>query len=115
MTKIEQFFYDHAGYTMIIEPVAETEQQGRERCAKELATAEQYALEENWHFDWDLDDVDCGHEAGVCDHAPEWCQLWSADRAFMLASLRGICGADDNYRRIVEAELAHEAMTANQS
>ena len=34
MTKQEQFFYDHAGWSY--DPKTETPEQGRERCAKDL-------------------------------------------------------------------------------
>jgi len=109
MTKIEQFFYDHAGFSW--NPATETQEQGRERYAKALAAAEHLALEENWHYDWDWDNYDCGHAKGECSGRPEYCQLWDAERASLLASLSGICDADDNYRRVVQAELAVEAMT----
>jgi|SRR5262252_38931 len=107
MTKIEQFFYDNGATSW--NPQTETQEQGRERGAKELAAAEQHALEQNWHFDWDADDP-CDHEDGVCSREPEYCQLWDAERENLLASLSMICDADDNYRRVVQAELALEAM-----
>lgn len=106
MTKIEQFFYEHGGYAVA---PTETEQQARERCARELAAAEAYARERNWVYEWEPDGMPCDHSP-ECEETPECCLLWNEARTDLLASLCGICGATDNYRRVVEAELAQEAM-----
>ena len=106
MNKIEQFFYRNAGYCWNSEK--ETEEQGRVRCAKQLAEAEQHAREENWSVIWDND---FDHVPSK-DYTPNTCEsamLFNEDGE-MLASLGCIDDADTNYRRVVEAELALEAL-----
>lgn len=119
-SKAEAFFYEHGGYSRT---QGETEEQGRRRSAKESQIAEEYAREQGWYFEWD-DDSDCiGCECGQSDcpcfvsggrvtedHQPQYCALYSEPGGDVLASLSGICGADANYRRVVQAELAWEAM-----
>lgn len=118
MTKQEQFFYDYAGYSF--DPKTETAEQSHERCAKGLATAENYANANNWiaewHDDWTLD-----HQQEFGDNYKdggpntcEYCVLkdYSANelQAPVLAALTCIDDATPQYRRVVEAELALEAM-----
>lgn len=127
LTKAEQFFYDHAGYSY--DPATETEEQGRERCARNLAAAEAYADELDWTYSWEYDEsgcsgCSCDSEDCPCssgkEHETLVCTLWRTveaeerrngrDMDNILASLGGICGATREYRRVVEAELASEAM-----
>jgi hypothetical protein len=105
MTKQQQFFYDNAGGSW--NPATETWQEGTARYAAELAQAETYAQEQGWFFTWEADDIPCQHEDGE-DHEAEVCDLNARDHA-LLGSLSGICGATDEYRRVVQAELALEA------
>ena len=52
---------------------------------------------------------------GWCDHEVEVCVVYAEDdesRDHPLASLGGIIDADDTYRRVVEAELAMDALDA---
>lgn len=116
MTKQEQFFYDNAGYSY--DAKVETAEQGRERCAKSLAQAETYARDENWRYDWDQDrdaciGCDCGSGECACStgepHETLTCVLRD-EHAHVLASLGGICEPTAKYQRVVEAELALEAM-----
>lgn len=107
MTKLEQFFYDNAGYSY--DPKTETKEQGKVRCAVDLARAAHYAIDQpDWHFEWGQDDQPCECGEPNCDHLVEYCQLCDGDN--LLESLSGISGATDEYRRVVEAELALEAM-----
>jgi hypothetical protein len=100
MTKSEKFFYDQDSN--------QRNEEARVTCAVSLAKAERYALDENWRFEWSEDDVPCQHEPR-CMGTPEYCQLWD-ENDNILGSLSGICGATHNYRRLVQAELAQEAM-----
>jgi hypothetical protein len=107
MTKLERFFYDNAGYSY--NPETETPEDGKRKGAIALAAAVRFALENGWRFDWDNDtDEPCNCGESDCDHTVEFCLLTHGDT--LLGSLSGICGATENYRRVVEAELALEAM-----
>jgi hypothetical protein len=112
-----QFFLKHAGYSVA---QGETQIQGRRRCAHLLARAEKYARAHMWSFGWEYDPYgctgcSCGSPECECStgdmHETLVCCLWD-DGATpkVLESLGGICGATREYRRVVEAELALEAM-----
>ena len=110
MTDQERFFYAHAGYSYRPD---ETPMQGRERCAKRLALAENWAHEQRVSFEWqpdglsDWDDED-KHEVWAC--------VARDANGAVIGSLGGVdFGADrdpwgDPYRVVVEAEIALEAM-----
>lgn len=116
-----RFFYSHAGYSY--DPKTETRNQGKWRTARELAHAEAEAQRLNLSFNWDYDPdgcigCDCGQTDCACassePHETLYC--WVEDeQGNNLASLGGICGADCNYKRVVEAELAQEAIAALQA
>lgn len=124
----EQFFFENAGYSY--NPATETEAEGRLRCARQLAQAEAWAQAEGLEYVWE-DDPDCTEDdfefpedkAHVREHGAVGCILYrpcpdhGADckHAEHLASLWGITESlnnreRDNYRRVVEAELALEAI-----
>lgn len=114
MTKQQQFFYDNAGFSVA---PGETEEQGKQRCAVELATAETWAVENGLYFevspDPDADDSWMDHEPQ--EYQDEWrgkawqVVLWDTEGKEVLASLGG-CYGDKKYERVVKAELALEAM-----
>ena len=107
MTKQEQFFYDNAGSSY--DPKTETKEQGQERGARRLAEAETYAAQSGWTFEWGQDDrCDHGKDCDNHSHMAEYCLLSNGDE--VLASLSMICGPTSDYRRVVQAELALEAM-----
>lgn len=124
MTEQEQFFYDNAGFSY--DPKCETSEQGRERCAKDLAAAESYARELDWSFEWQMESENPVDVLGEPDevNGPFYdptndfsvCLLWgSQDTPEILQSLGMIEESKNtrermNYRRVVEAELASEAM-----
>jgi hypothetical protein len=117
MTKTEQFFYEHAGYSVA---QGETEAQGRERGARALAEAEAYAQEHDWQYAWEHDidgciGCECDSPECACStgtpHETLVCILRDADGK-MLESLGSICDPSREYGRVVEAELALEAMAA---
>lgn len=87
------------------------------RSAQRLAAAERWARAQGVTFSWADDWEVCAHvveydgyvrEPDTC----EFCTLLDAD-GNVLASLGCIDDADDNYRRVIEAELAADAMHAH--
>ena len=112
-----RFFYKHAGYGY--NPRVETAEQGRRRGARALAAAEAYATAAGWEYQWDYDPEPCiGCDCGSADcpcssgapHEILCVLLNDRDNGRTLAALGGICGATREYRRVVAAELAMEAM-----
>jgi hypothetical protein len=116
----QSFFYEHAGWSF--DPKRETETEGRLRCARELAQAELWAhgpggLAFEWVGDLDADSYcQCGE-----DHGPAYgCIVRRKEGGEVLASLWGITFdgtpgfrgpyGSHPYVRVVEAELADEAM-----
>ena len=98
MDSNQQFFYDHAGYSY--DPKTETPDEGRHRCAVALADAEQRWLASGALFIVDPDEDNGPDSVGMLIVGPD---------GTVLASLWAIEGADDNYTRVVRAELALEA------
>lgn len=123
MTPAEKFFYDNAGWSY--DPTKETSEQGRQSCARALASAEAEARDAGLSFDWSQDHIT---NRDFTDDGPEY-YLWSCvcrdESGEVCASLGGVdfghTGDDDDefaeakqpwgdpYRRVVEAELALEA------
>lgn len=109
-----RFFWQHAGYSY--RPDVESDESGRLRGARELAAAEAWARANGVTFSW-RDDWEVAHETAYdCydEGEPETCELCTAldGNGAVLASLGCIDDATDDYRRVVEAELALEAMSA---
>lgn len=115
------FFFEHAGYSY--DPARETADQGRKRCAIELARAERDARAQGIWFSWDRDEEGCaGGDYKPCKsdplgprHLVMYCiakrNKPGQDHVYdVLASLSGICEPSPEYRRVVEAELAMEAL-----
>lgn len=123
-----QLFLKHAGYSY--DPTKETPIQGRRRCARALARAEAWAEREGLQYVWQddpdttEDDFDFPEDkAHVREYGAVGCVLYrpcpehgtDCKHAKHLASLWGITESLDNrkrdaYRRVVQAELALEAM-----
>jgi hypothetical protein len=96
-----RFFHKNAGYI-----VGE-----KALCAFRMARAEANASSAGVYYEWTLDDhADASwYEGDPADLGPaEVCTLFSADGEH-LASCGGIFGADRQYHRVMEAELALEA------
>jgi hypothetical protein len=113
----ERFFYDNAGYSYL--PSAETEEQGHINSAKALAVAEQYAEDRGWWCEWSPDECpgcDCEDSQCCCcmgtRHVSTRLSLWDEYGGRCLGSLGGICEPSTEYRRVVRAELALDAMPA---
>lgn len=110
------FFLKHAGYSY--DPKTETPKAGRSRCARQLAKAERDARALGYTFEWD-DDPD-GYDSQARKEGVQTCEscvcLDGEDPAdgdrnrHVLASLGGIWDATREYQRVVEAELALEAL-----
>ena len=110
------FFAKHAGY--VTPP-------GRMTCARELAKAERWA-EGILTFEWEWDDgpvfgcEPCEHRRVCRDKHCEQCPQDNHEHEILAVSSRyadgsqgpSLCGieGDEDYRRVVEAELASEAM-----
>ncbi len=109
-----KFFYENAGFSY--NPKTETLTQGRARGAKALAKAEAHALDSGYVFEWSYDDVDSSEWSDETPPYVQWvCIMRDADGK-VLASLGGIDFGRDgepwgsSYKRVVEAELASEAI-----
>lgn len=107
------FFLENQGLSVY---PSETYEDAAVRCAlgaaRDEATAERVGIE----FEWSPDDVI--DSSDFSDEQPPWA-LWECVARYngrIVASLGGVdFGRDrdpwmDNYRRVVEAELAHEAL-----
>jgi hypothetical protein len=117
MIERERFFYEHAGYSF--DPKTETAEDGRARAARQLAAAETWAervgVEYRWEDDWGIGSHRefFGEGSAYEDREPETCEAvvaYLSGRA--VGSLGCIDDADANYRRLIEAEIASEAMFA---
>lgn len=118
MTRDEQFFYDNAGYSY--NPQTETPDQGRLKCAQELARAERYAQDHDWRVAWEHDHYADDSFVEIWDEAErdEWrnqeheclTAVLYNEAGEVLASLGGIFDPDVDYIREVNAELALEAL-----
>lgn len=99
-TREYRFFREHAGYVVGQQALG----------AWELAKAEQTAIEREWSFFWTPDDdADWSFINDDEYHEVYGCILRDAE-GNTLASLWGILDPDRNYERVVQAELALEAL-----
>jgi hypothetical protein len=113
LTPAQLFFYEHAGYSY--DPKTETAEQGRIRCAVELADAEATGQRLGYTFEWDWDECPdlswMSDEERKEEHEVLCCRIPDPENTrYSLASLCGITDPDSNYRRVIEAELAQEAI-----
>lgn len=114
------FFVKHAGCSY--DPLTETPEDGRVRCARELAKAETLARELGYSFRWDVDpDVTSADWIGARSDGGKYrdpwntwvCDIIGPDGEFV-DSLGGIDFGRDGepwgeaYRRVIEAQLALE-------
>lgn len=114
LTPNQLFFFEHGGYSYDVK--TETAEQGRRRCAIAMADAEEKAKNLGWHVGWS-DDWTCGSHVkefgeDAYSEEPATCEaaiLVDADGK-VLASLGCIDDASPEYRRVIEAELASDAL-----
>jgi hypothetical protein len=110
------FFLENAGSSY--DPSKETKEQGQLRGAKLLAKAERQASQRGFTYNWSIDPHT---DSSDFDDDPEpwalWqCAMYNAEGR-IVNSLHGIdFGRDgkpwgDNYKRVVEAELATDGLT----
>lgn len=112
LTADQFFFYQNAGYSYA---KTQTPEQGRIRCAKDLAVAETVAQRLGYEFEWEFDE--CLDLSWMSDDERQrgdeilCCRIFDPENPrYSPASLCGITDPDRNYRRVVEAELAAEAI-----
>ena len=105
-----RFFYDHAGYAHGLD---ETPEQGRIRCAMNLVAVEGIAREAGMSFSWDIDpNIDSSDFDDSPDPWPLWVCIAYSCTGEIVGSRGGVdFGRDgsphsNDYRRIIEAELA---------
>jgi hypothetical protein len=109
------FFAENAGYSY--DPKTETAKEGRERVGRILAAAEGKAKEFGFEVLWVEDDepAEFQEEDGSWNSADASVAVLRDSNGTILASLGGIIESGDyaerrNYRRVVAAELASEAV-----
>jgi hypothetical protein len=109
LKKNAEFFYKHAGYSYGPD---QTKRQGRMEGAMKLAQAEQEAEARNWTVEWSNDDM--SYEVGNDENempSEILVAVLKDEHGNSIGSLSGIGDPDSNYRRVVEAELALEALS----
>lgn len=114
-----KFFYEHAGYSHKAGATKAEQKKARLENAKALARAEEYAREKGWRVDWEEDpEADLsflGEDDNPADHEVLVAVLRDK-RGEVLGALGGIdflrqdVKGSRDYGRVVEAELAYEAM-----
>lgn len=108
------FFYANAGFSY--DPKTETPHKGRARCARELAKAERDAVALGytfqWRDDWSVGDHFKEYGEAYNDGEPSTCEtcICLDPDGQIVESLGCIDDATSDYRRVVEAELASEAL-----
>lgn len=117
LAEAQQFFIDSAPWSY--SPDTETPEVGQRRSAIRLAFAEEWVKQSGVQFEWGSDwDVGShrdfyGPDSVYADGEPSTCEGCMAidEDGTVLASLMCIDDATDEVRRVVEAELALEAMS----
>lgn len=107
-----EFFYLNAGWSY--DPHKQTKEEGRQECARALAMAERWATETGVEYRWEIDQ-DGPPWRDDDDDNTYWSCVAIDDDYECVASLGGIDFVTgepwgEGYRRVVEAELALEAM-----
>jgi hypothetical protein len=114
---VVSFFFEHAGYSY--EPKQESPEQGRLRCAEDLARAEQWLQKQAGHsVEWEVDEY--ADRSGIEHDGSLFACLVTlpcptcgglGKRQSLYGIDLGPDGSDEGgYRRVVEAELALELM-----
>jgi len=102
------FFYKHGGYGR---SPGQSVEEGRRESAERLARAEAFGESAGWKVSWTTDQDE--YQLGDAETEPPSevlvATLLDADDN-VLGSLGGIGDPDNNYKRVVEAELALDAM-----
>lgn len=96
-----KFFHEHAGHA---------DPPGRAACALELAKAEKLAKARGYEIRWQDDPEPWDGDADMPVPEKVETAFLVNDEGEVLESLSSIGDADDNYRRVVGAELALQAL-----
>jgi|ERR1019366_5479248 hypothetical protein len=107
MHDLEDFFYEHAGWSY--QPPNETSEQGKRRCAKELSEAFNEFRNENTYVSWHIDEIDSSDFDSDSEPRPLYCAtLYYGTK--IVGSLGGIDISDssDPYAKVIEAEMWQE-------
>lgn len=112
-----QFFFRHAGYSY--DPKTETRLQGRWRGARRLAWAETQAQERGWSAEWQHEeswtcgDLGCDRQDNH-EHEVLYCILRDGTGSVIgslgMIEMSPVLAEARAYGRVVEAELASEAL-----
>lgn len=107
------FFYEHDGFSY--NPETETEEEGHRRCAQESARDELLAkragITFEWEDDWSIGDHEREFGEAYADGGPSSCEQCTAFyKGEIVASLGCVDDATPEYRRVVEGQLASEAL-----
>ena len=111
----QAFFWRHGGYSF--DPLTETPEQGRKRCAINSADDESRGRAAGFSFEWQIDsDIDSSEWDDSPDPWSTWNCVCHDSSGRVVSSLSGIdFGRNgepwgDPYRRVVEADLASDAL-----
>lgn len=106
----EDFFYEWAGYSY--DPKTETQEEGRRKCAANLAASERHAKRVGIRYEWRVDqDIDSREFSNEKPYYSLWSCFCYRDGE-CINSLHGIDFGrgkkpyGEPYKRVVEAELA---------
>jgi len=111
LTPAEAFFHKYAGWSY--DPLTETSNQGKIRCAKLLAKAEAQASAAGVQFQWEQDDITNREHT---DEGNEY-YLWQCVALHDGKAIGSLSGVDfgegkepwgDPYARVVQAEIVSE-------
>jgi hypothetical protein len=109
-----QFFYNNACTSW--DSNKETVEQANTRWAKRLANAEYVAWMADYTFEWAIDDIDSSDFSNEEPYYPLWYCVIRNNEDEIVGSLGAIdFGRDkepwgNGYKRVVEAQLAYEAL-----
>lgn len=108
MTEAELFFYENAGWSY--DPETETSDQGKLRCAHALAQAEMSAAVRGWFVSWETDPEPWDGDTPY--YGPLWIAILRDREGDCLASIGSVAcpGQASDYGRVIDAELADEAI-----
>lgn len=108
----EQFFFDNAGYSY--DPKTQTPEQGHIETAQQLAKAELLARIQGYSYSWEIDkDIDSSEFQKGKPYSL-WCVAMYDNNGRVVGAMGGVdfgkkgSPYSNNYRRVVEAELAYE-------
>ena len=104
------FFFEHAGYSY---PVCSDERmilRERQNGAARLEAAEWEARDQGFTFEWEHDGMTNREWTDEGEEIPTFACICRNAEGKIVASLCGIDDSTNPYRRVVEAELALEAL-----